>query len=132
MPLDPNSQDYKGKLQRPENWDANSILIPGFDDLHMNADSDTIYVAFSNPKENPCYFQYTIVLDKTEEIIYTSGLIEPGKAVVKETLNKPFPGGVYPIMLEIRLILWRIMKKSFEWRSCTNNLVFAKRNEKRW
>ena len=71
VPLDPNSQDYKGKLQRPSNWDANSILIPGFDSLRMKADTDIIYVAFSNPRENPCYFQYTVVLDKTEAVSYT-------------------------------------------------------------
>lgn len=126
VPLDPNSQDYKGKLQRPENWDANSILIPGFDDLHMNADSDTIYVAFSNPKENPCYFQYTIVLDKTEEIIYTSGLIEPGKAVVKETLNKPFPEGVYPITIKIRSYSLEDYEKELNGGAVQTNLVSLK------
>ena len=126
VPLDPNSQDYKGKLQRPSNWDANSILIPGFDSLRMKADTDIIYVAFSNPRENPCYFQYTVVLDKTEEVIYTSGLIEPGKAVVKEKLSKPLPEGVYPITIKIRSYSLEDYEKELNGGAVQPNLISLK------
>ena len=65
-------------------------------------------------------------MDKTEEILYTSGLIEPGKAVVKETLNRPFPEGVYPITIKIRSYSLEDYEKELNGGAVQTNLVSLK------
>lgn len=99
--LDPNASDYTSTLQRPKDWDGGSILLPGFDDLRLEADSDVLHTAFYNPKGNPCYFQYKLIYKDTGEILYQSGLIAPGKAVTEEKLNRSFSKGIYKVSIKI-------------------------------
>lgn len=41
-----------------------------------------------NPEGNPCYFTFEIVLTETEETIYTSKMVEPGKAITEDELTR--------------------------------------------
>ena len=54
-----------------------------------------------NPEGNPCYFTFEIILTEGEETIYTSKLVEPGKAITQITLSKELSAGEYPAILKI-------------------------------
>lgn len=54
-----------------------------------------------NPEGNPCYFTFEIVLNDTDETIYTSKMVEPGKAITEVTLEKTLAAGEYPATIKI-------------------------------
>ena len=54
-----------------------------------------------NPEGNPCYFTFTLVLKDTDETIYQSKMVEPGKAITQITLSKELSTGEYPAILKI-------------------------------
>lgn len=99
--IDPNAKDYESNLVRPADFDESKILIPGYNSWHMEAGSDHIYVALLNPKDNPCYFQFTVILDSTGETLFETMLIPPGQAVTDVTLPRSFEKGEYPITVRI-------------------------------
>lgn len=99
--LDPNAEDYTSSLQRPADWDDSSILIPGYEQLKMQADTNILSAVLYNPEENPCYFRYSIELKETKEVVYQSDLIAPGKAVKLMELSKQMPRGIYPVTIKI-------------------------------
>lgn len=82
-----------------ENKSGGEIMTPGYGDLVMKSDTDTIKVNLKNIPGNPCYFKYVIEIADTNEIIYESDLIEPGKAVSEVKLNKEMKEGTYPIRI---------------------------------
>lgn len=101
VPLDPMSGKYEAPLEVPENTDGQYITIPGLSKIYLKEGSDTAGAALWNPDTNPCYFQYTIVLQETGEEVYESGLIEPGNAVTEVKFDRTFTKGVYPIIIRI-------------------------------
>lgn len=98
--LEEGAMDY----ELSQNWDTqpktDTIGIPGFAQVRMEAGTDKAYVVLWNPETNPCYFRYTIK-DEAGEMLYQSGLIPPGKAVTEIQLSRAFPRGTYPISIEI-------------------------------
>ena len=54
-----------------------------------------------NPEGNPCYFTFEIILTEGEETIYTSKLVEPGKAITDVTLSRALEKGEYPAVIKI-------------------------------
>lgn len=99
--LDPNAEAYKSSLKRPADWDSSSILIPGYDKIKMTAGEDELNIILTNPEKNPCYFKFSIMLDKNKEMIYSSGLIKPGHAVKKPKLTKAITEGTHPITIKV-------------------------------
>ncbi len=82
-----------------KNTDEDSILLPGLSVLNGKANDTHIKAVLMNPDGNGCYFKYTIIQKDSEEVLYTSGLIEPGKAVTEFDLNKKLKAGKYPIQV---------------------------------
>ena len=99
--LDPSIGKYKPDIVLPEGADPTRITIPGYDNIHMEASSDTAYVALWNPDDNPCYFKFRIQLNSDGKVIYESGLIPPGYAVTEVQFNQKFQKGTYPVKIEI-------------------------------
>lgn len=93
--LDKTAVSYH--IEGVKNTDSDSILLPGLNVLNGKANDTRIRAALINPEGNSCYFKYKITLTETGENLYTSGLIEPGKAIMKFNLNRPLPSGKYPI-----------------------------------
>ena len=54
-----------------------------------------------NPEGNPCYFIFEIVLNDTDETIYTSKMVEPGKAITEVTLENVLAAVEYPATIKI-------------------------------
>ena len=97
--LDPNAEDYEPSFDFQETADPNHIALPGYEEITITAGTDTAYVALWNPPSNPCYFQFQMVYD--DEVLYESGLIEPGKAVTEVPLGRTFDAGIYDLNIVI-------------------------------
>lgn len=105
--VDSNAQEGEGEWDVPEKIDTTgrNIKIFGITDLKLKAGTVDQNFVLSNPKENPCYFKYEIVLLKdnnTEEIIYTSDLVPPGYSISKFKLNRALDAGSYRAVIHVK------------------------------
>lgn len=98
--IDPNAKDYDFSYGGT-NASADSIAIPGYSQIVLPADTEEVALILVNPQGNPCYFRFTLILEESGEVIYTSGLIPPGKAVSELRLNRGISAGEYPLLMQI-------------------------------
>ena len=70
-----------------------SIAIPGYELLELDADSMTQTLCLSNPTQNICYFQISLYLEET--LLWKSKLIEPGKTSEPILLTQVLEKGTY-------------------------------------
>ena len=77
------------------------VVIPDFQDVTIPAGETALQIPFVNPGENSCYFGFKIILIGTEETIYSSGLIEPGKCIEDPELAEGLEPGDYPARIQI-------------------------------
>ena len=79
------------------NTEQQSIILPGFVELDIN-----------NPGKLLCnlnedfYLQFNIILKDTEELIYSSGLVEYGGYINRVELNKELQKGEYDAIVFIQ------------------------------
>lgn len=99
--LDPNAQDYTPPNGMKANTDSDHISIPGYGNIKMMEGSDEVNIALWNPEKNPCYFKFHLILDATNEELYVSELVAPGKAVTKQKLTKKMDEGIYDMTIKI-------------------------------
>lgn len=71
------------------------IRIPGYKSITVDANTRTVSVNFQNPQENNCYFQISLVLLDTDEVLYRSDLIAPGKGIREITMERALEPGTY-------------------------------------
>jgi hypothetical protein len=83
-----------------------SVTIPGWGELEFAADRREQSVDFYNPEENAGAFYLTFSLevkvDGGGEVVYTSGLIEPGMHVSSITLDRALAAGTYEAVLHVQ------------------------------
>ena len=77
------------------------IRIPGYPKITIPADTTDVTMNLKNPEGNPCYFTFALVLTDNEETIYTSKMVEPGKAITEVTLSRALETGEYPAEIRI-------------------------------
>ncbi len=95
--LDKNAKAQTDRIkEKPE-----GIRIPGYPRITISADTKDVTMNLKNPEGNPCYFTFEIVLTDEEETIYTSKLVEPGKAITDVTLSHALEKGEYPAVIKI-------------------------------
>ena len=101
--IDPNAGDYSSALKRPDNINNSQILVPAYRKFTIKKGSDTIDTAFFNPEGNPCFFKFTLVEKSTNEILYESKLVPPGKGITPIKINKTFDEtGSYDAILKFQ------------------------------
>lgn len=100
--LDDSATEYVSKLKRPKDWDANRIALPGYDDIIAKKGSGYAYVALYNPKNNPVYFSFKVILDESKETLLETDLIPPGKAVKEIPIDKKLDVGEYDMTFVIK------------------------------
>ncbi len=93
--------DYDWVLPQGSVPNANQIILPGYGDLLFPAGEKQVEIILPNPKSNPCYFRYTLMLEATGEILYQSPLIAPGKAVLEIELSRALSQGDYHLVIAI-------------------------------
>ena len=77
------------------------IKIPGYGEVTVEQGSDTWDITLANPKDNDCYFQYTITIGGSETPIYESDWIEPGRAITSFDVSETLEEGTYEIHFNI-------------------------------
>ncbi|WWU66664.1 hypothetical protein QJR26_18145 (plasmid) [Clostridium baratii] len=101
--IDPKAGDYSSALKRPENIDDSKILVPSYRKFTIKKGSDTIDTAFFNPEGNPCFFKFTLIEKSTNEVLYESKLVPPGKGITPIQINKTFDKvGEYDAILKFQ------------------------------
>jgi len=84
-----------------QNASSDQIVIPGYGDILLEADTRDVMLILPNPASNPCYFRFTILLRESGETIYSSGLVPPGKAIQSLKLKRALSEGDYPATILI-------------------------------
>ena len=83
--------------EKEENKQIESIILPGFDYLDINNPGRML----CNMNEN-FYLQFNIILKDTEEVIYSSGLVEYNSYINNITLIKEIEEGEYEALVFIQ------------------------------
>ncbi len=98
LELDEDAVNWEGTLPPSEGGNSgeeDGIRIPGYKSMAIEANSREVSVNLVNPEGNQCYFVISIALNGTDEVIYESKLIPPGKGLYKITLTRPLAPGTY-------------------------------------
>lgn len=103
--IDPNAGEYV----EPESEKANDgIAVPGWNMLSIPKNEKEVAVDFYNPEANEGRYQMTFELrlpDNSEqgyEVLYKSGLVNPGLHIQNITLSRELDEGVYDAMIHVQ------------------------------
>lgn len=83
------------------NKDPSQIMLPGISQITARAGEEHVEHVLFNPEGNPCYFKFHLVRNDTGEELYTSGLVEPGNAVMEFDLTEPLDAGSYEVTVQV-------------------------------
>ena len=81
--VEENVSDWNQDLANLSQNQDSGIKIPGYGELSVGAGDTDWKITLANPKDNNCYFKYSITINDDETPIYESDYIEPGKAVTE-------------------------------------------------
>lgn len=98
--IDENASEWDKDLENVSG-EQKGIQIPGYGEITIPAGETNWKITLANPKDNDCYFQYSITIDDDETPIYESDYIEPGKAITEFEVSKPLEAGEYSIYMNI-------------------------------
>lgn len=104
--IDPNAE--KGTSHENESAEEQGVAISGRESMTIPADKKEIEVDFYNPEENAELYYLTFELrlynnsEQDYEVLYTSGLVEPGKHINRITLSHGLEEGVYEAVIHVQ------------------------------
>ena len=104
--IDPNA----GKYVAPEEDEnvSKGISIPGWDTINIPEHATDVSVDFYNPEENSEMYYLTFELrlpNESEdgyEVLYKSGLIDPGLHIQNITLSREIDAGAYDSIVHVQ------------------------------
>lgn len=99
--IEPNIKDYQDIYANAGDVAAGNFSAPGYSEVSFPAGKETVQMVLPNPVGNPCYLRFSLVLTDTGEVLYSSKLIPPGKAVTQIKLNRPLERGTYNMEIQI-------------------------------
>ena len=104
--IDPNQGEYVEPEKQPP---AKGVAVPGWASITIPKNQkDNIVVDFYNPDENKDLYYLTFevrIPDNSAqgyEVIYKSGLIEPGMHIQKISLSRPLEAGTYNAVIYVQ------------------------------
>lgn len=99
--VDPNAGELITPTPSPTDP---GVVIQGWTAVKVPAGALEANVSFYNPEENAGWYDLTfeLILKETEEVVFTTGLIPPGKYCNKVTLSRSFETGVYEAILHVQ------------------------------
>lgn len=77
------------------------ITMPGYDTIPLQEGKDTSKIVLANPDTNKCLFQFQLIRSDTGDVLYTSDMVKPGKAILNQKLSQSFTEGDYPLTIRI-------------------------------
>lgn len=82
------------------------VTVPGITSMSVKAGSDRLVTGFYNPVENKdryyLTFQLWAEINGKNELLYTSGLVEPGNSIYEIKLDKTLEKGTYNAVIHIQ------------------------------
>lgn len=84
------------------------VVIAGRDSMIFSANTKEQEVSFVNPEENAQMYYLTFELrlydskGQDYEVLYTSGLVEPGKSINRITLSRQLEKGEYDAVIHVQ------------------------------
>ena len=99
--LDESASDWDEDLDSLSDKETKGTKIPGYGELTVAANSTDWKITLANPEDNECYFKYLITIDDSEDVIYESDYIEPGKAIKEFEVSEGLEAGDYKIKFMI-------------------------------
>lgn len=84
-----------------KNDNPKNISLPGIETMYVKAGQTRVKQPLLNIKGNQYDLTYTIALEETGEVIYTSTAIKPGYGVKQFDLNRTFKKGTYPVTITV-------------------------------
>lgn len=103
---DPNAGEYVDQQEKaPE---AEGIAVPGWNTLNIPKDKKEVTVDFYNPEENEGRYQMTFELRLPDEsaqgyeVLYKSGLVDPGLHIQNITLSHELEEGTYDATIHVQ------------------------------
>ncbi len=105
--LDMGQEEGEGTLDLPEKveMENKNVTIVGIPEIHFKANQKEQNVILTNHEKNKgiCFMEFTIYLDKNsnkkiddeDEMIYKSGLVQPGYSISKFSINRTLDVGEY-------------------------------------
>ena len=103
-----NPDAGSGQMSDHDNAVEQDVAISGRRSITIPANKKEIIVDFYNPKENEGAYYLTFELrlwdDSKQgyEVLYTSGLLEPGKHIEQITLSRTLEKGTYDAVVHIQ------------------------------
>lgn len=104
--IDPNAEN--GTFYEDDKTWEQGVVIPGWESLIIPAGKKDVAVDFYNPKENEGMYYLTFELrlcDSSEqgyEVLYASGLVEPGKHIDQITLFRGLEKGTHEAVIHVQ------------------------------
>ncbi len=129
--LDTDAEIGEGKLDLPSKIDTSNknVTIVGIPEMNFKANQKEQNVILTNHKKNEgvCFMEFTIYLDKNgnkkiddaDEMIYKSGLVQPGYSISKFSITRTLDVGEYDAV---------VMQQPYSFdqqRTKLNNMVVA-------
>ncbi len=99
--VEENVSDWNQNLANLSQNHDSGIKIPGYGELSVGAGDTDWKITLANPKDNNCYFKYSITINDSETPIYESDYIKPGKAVTEFKVNTALDAGDYTVYMNI-------------------------------
>lgn len=81
--------------------DIDTVKVPGYKTLYIEAGQKQVEVPFNNPQENNCYFIISMIVDGQK--MYESKLLSPGSSLDSITLTSALDEGTYDATLNYKL-----------------------------
>lgn len=77
------------------------IRFPGYNDITLRQSDTDIPIVLTNPKGNPCLFQFNVTLDDSQTAVLDSDWVEPGKALEGIPLSSTLSQGDHTLHVTI-------------------------------
>ena len=94
-----NAEVWSAELDSGES--VPGIQVPGYGILYFVEGQSKQQMTLYNPEGNPCYFEFELYVDGQDEPVYTSDLVEPGKAITELILDEPIATGEHDLTVQI-------------------------------
>lgn len=85
----------KATESKDNNQFANSIAIPGYEAITLEANTKKQSTALQNPSHNNCLFKITLILEDGT-VLWVSDYVKPGEISNNIKLSKELEPGTYP------------------------------------
>lgn len=108
LTIDPDAGDNSHRTSEKENTTEQGVMISGKGFITFPEGKKEISVDFYNPEENAELYYLTFELrlyndsEQGYEVLYTSGLVEPGKHIREITLSRGLEKGVYKAAVHVQ------------------------------